>query len=163
VIARGDIGANTRGLAVDAVSLVESPQSATYDLAASANSGTLPDGVGATAELLELGASQTLVTIHLPDGPTDTPLGHPSHIHMNSAADGGSIAIYIAPVDGLAHPNNDATSSQIVDRSYDELTGFDGHINIHESNANLGNVIARGDIGANAGGGSSSTGEGGGY
>jgi len=59
--------------------------------------------------------------------------------------------VYIAPIDGLAHPNNDATSSQIVGRSYDELTSFDGHVNVHESNANLGNVIARGDIGANAG------------
>jgi hypothetical protein len=150
VVARGDIGANARGLAVDAVPLVDSPQSTTYDLAPNPNDGTLPDGVSATAEFLELGDSQTLVTIRLPDGPTDTPLGHPSHIHMNSAADGGGIEIYIAPIDGLAHPNNDATSSQMVDRSYDELTSFDGHINIHESNANLGNVMARGDIGANA-------------
>jgi hypothetical protein len=70
---------------------------------------------------------------------------------MNSASDGGGIDVYIAPIDGLAHPNNDATSSQIVGRSYDELTSFDGHVNVHESNANLGNVIARGDIGANAG------------
>lgn len=150
VIARGNVGANARGVAVDAVPLVDSPQSITYDLAPQSNDGALPDGVSATAEFLELGGDQTLVTIGLPDGPTDTQLGHPSHIHANSAAEGGGIEIYIAPIDGLAHPNNNATSSQIVDRSYDELTSFDGHINIHESNANLGNIIARGNIGANA-------------
>ena len=151
VVARGDIGANARGVAVDAVPLVDSPRSVSYDLAPNANDGTLSNGVSATAEVLELGDSQTLVTLRLPDGPTDTPFGHPAHIHANSAAEGGSIAIYIAPIDGLAHPNNNATSSQIVDRSYDELTSFDGHVNIHESNASLGTVIARGDIGANAG------------
>ncbi len=150
VIARGDIGANARGVAVEAVPLVDSPQSVSRDLAPQSNNGALPNGVSATADFLELGDSQTLVTIRLPDGPTDTALGHPSHIHVNSASEGGGIEIYIAPIDGLAHPNNDATSSQIVDRSYDELVGFDGHINVHESNANLGDVIARGDIGANA-------------
>jgi hypothetical protein len=151
VVAQGDIGANARGVAVDAVPLADDPQSTTYDLAPNTNAGLLPDGVSAQVEVLELGDSQTLVTIRLPDGPTDTPLGHPSHIHTNSASDGGGIDVYIAPIDGLAHPNNDAASSQIVDRSYDELTSFDGHVNLHESNANLGNVIARGDIGANAG------------
>ena len=150
VIARGDIGANARGVAVDAVPLVDDPQSTTYDLAPNANDGTLGNGVSAQVEFLEVGDNQTLVTISLPDGPTDTPLGHPSHIHMNSAEESGGIEIYIAPIDGLAHPNNDATSSQIVGQSYADLTSFDGHVNVHESNTNLGHVIARGDIGANA-------------
>ena len=37
---------------------------------------------------------------------------------------------------------------------YDTLIGFDGYINIHESVANLGAVVAQGNIGANAGDGS---------
>ncbi len=152
IVAQGDVGANAEGTSVDPLPLVDDPRSASYTLDPVANEGEIPDGVEATVVFEELGDDMTLVTLRLTDGPTGTPFGHPAHIHLNSADEGGGIEIFLAPIDGLSHPANDAVSSQIVDRSYDELTGFDGHVNIHESNASLSTVIARGDVGANAGG-----------
>lgn len=166
VIAQGDIGTNAEGTTVEPIPLADNPRSATYPLDPVANDGALADGVEATVRFQELGDDRTLVTLRLTDGPTDTPLGHPAHIHANSASEGGGIEVFLTPLDGLAHPANNATGSQIVDRSYDELTSFDGHVNIHESNASLSTVIAQGDIGANASGnggdGSDGDGDGGG-
>jgi len=162
IIARGDIGANATGTAVEAVPAVRTFQSVTYGLDPYANNGTLSNGVSATARFREMSDGKTLVTLRLTDGPTDTQLGHPAHIHLNSASEGGAIEVYLTPIDGLAHPSNDATSSTVVDRSYSDLANFDGHINIHESNVNLENVIALGDVGANADGGGGDGG-GGGY
>jgi len=45
-----------------------------------------------------------------------------------------------------------------IDASYDDLTSFEGYVNVHQSNQNLQYVFAQGDIGASAddGGGGSS-------
>ncbi len=120
-----------------------------YDLSANSNDGALSNGVGATATFRELGPNQTLVTLELDGGITDTDVSHPAHIHSGAAGSGGNIAIYLSPIDGTG---GGGTSARVVDRSYDDLTSFDGYINIHESAANLGNVVAQGNIGANADG-----------
>ncbi|GGE39078.1 hypothetical protein [Psychroflexus planctonicus] len=76
---------------------------------------------------------------------------HPSHIHMNSAAEGGDILISLAPVDGST-----GVSSTIVSEtnggnaiSYDDLLFVDGYINVHLSDSQLDVVVAQGDIGQN--------------
>ncbi len=115
-----------------------------YDLSAQSNDGALSDGVSATATFRELGPNQTLVTLELDGGATNTDVSHPAHIHQSS---NGNIAIYLSPIDGTG---GGGTSARVVDRSFDNLADFDGYINIHESAANLGNVVAQGDIGANA-------------
>ncbi len=120
-----------------------------YDLSAQSNDGALSDGVSATATFRELGPNQTLVTLELDGGATGTTVSHPAHIHNGAAGSGGGIAIYLSPIDGTG---GGGTSARVVDRSFDNLADFDGYINIHESAANLGNVVAQGNIGANADG-----------
>jgi hypothetical protein len=117
-----------------------------YDLSAQSNDGALSDGVSATATFRELGPNQTLVTLELDGGATNTDVSHPAHIHQSS---NGNIEIYLSPIDGTG---GGGTSARVVDRSFDNLADFDGYINIHESAANLGNVVAQGNIGANADG-----------
>ena len=159
VVATGDIGANAAGTEQEGLTRVPAPRSAEYTLDANANNGSVaPDGVPATATFLELTEALTLVTLKLDiDGATGASVSHPAHIHVNSASEGGGIEYYLSPIDGMG---GGGTSARVLDVPFDELTGFDGHINIHESVANLGAVVATGDIGANAGGSSSSGGGG---
>ncbi|WP_245846225.1 fasciclin domain-containing protein [Longibacter salinarum] len=137
---------------IDGVLVPDSfPQRISYDLAAQSNGGALPNGVDGTVTFWEAGDTQTLVTLSLTDGPTGTTVSHPAHIHNNTASEGGSIAIYLSPIDGTnANSANDGTSARLVDRPFDELATFNGYVNIHESVANLDNVVSQGNIGANA-------------
>jgi hypothetical protein len=125
----------------------ESLRRVSYDLSAQANDGALPSGVGATATFWELGDNQTLVTLELDGGATNTTVSHPAHIHNGAAGSGGGIEIYLSPLDGTG---GGGTSARVVDRPFDELAGFDGYVNIHESADSLSNVVAQGNIGANA-------------
>jgi len=118
-----------------------------YDLAAQSNDGAIPSGVSGTVTFWEAGPNQTVVTLELDDGATETNVSHPAHIHANSASEGGGIEIYLSPIDGSG---GGGTSARIVNRSFDELADFDGYVNVHESVANLGTVVAQGNIGANA-------------
>ncbi|MFB6248501.1 MAG: fasciclin domain-containing protein [Salinibacter sp.] len=118
-----------------------------YDLEAQMNDGAIPSGVSGTVTFWEYTSSQTLVTLELDDGATGASVAHPAHIHANSASEGGSIQIYLTPIDGSG---GGGTSARLVNRSFDELATFDGYVNIHESVANLGTVVSQGNIGANA-------------
>ena len=122
-------------------------RSVSYDLAAQSNDGAIPDGVAGTVTFWEAGPDQTVVTLELDQGATDTDVAHPAHIHNNSASDGGDIAIYLTPIDGSG---GGGTSARVVEQSFDELANFNGHVNIHESVNNLGTVVSQGNIGANA-------------
>ena len=126
------------------------PRRLTFDLAAQTNSGAVPDGVDGTVSFWEYGPDQTVVTLALENGATETTVSHPAHIHNGNASEGGAIAIYLSPLDGTANLANNGTSARLVDRPFDELASFDGYVNIHESVANLGNVVSQGNIGANA-------------
>ena len=150
VVSQGNIGANASGMMQEGLDLVDGARSTEYDLAANANEGSVaPDGIPATATFQELTSSLTLVTLDIGlDGATGASVSHPAHIHNGSAAEGGSIEYYLGPIDGSDPASR---SSKLVAASYDELTSFDGYINIHESLANLGAVVSQGNIGANAG------------
>ncbi len=78
-------------------------------------------------------------------------VAHPAHIHFNTAAEGGDIAISLTDVDG-ASGRSTTTFSALDDGTgitYDELLLFNGYINVHESADDLGTVISQGDIGQN--------------
>lgn len=105
--------------------------------------------ISGTATFAKRTNGQTLVTVSL----TGTTAGdsHPSHIHANSAAQGGGIVIDLNDIDGAtgeSHTNvsqlNDATPI-----TYDELLNFNGYLNVHLSSTVLGTLIAQGDIGQN--------------
>jgi uncharacterized surface protein with fasciclin (FAS1) repeats len=120
-----------------------------YDLAAQMNNGAIPSGVSGTATFWELNDSQTAVTLELTDGATGANVAHPAHIHNNSASETGGIEYYLTPIDGSG---GGGTSARVIDVPFDELTDFNGYINIHESVANLGTVVSQGNIGSNAAG-----------
>ncbi|MFP4229451.1 MAG: hypothetical protein ACLFTE_11585, partial [Salinivenus sp.] len=123
------------------------PDQISYELEAQSNDGSLSEGVDGTVTFWRAGNDQTLVTLELDGGATDTELSHPAHIHENTASEGGDIAIYLSPIDGTG---GGGTSARLVDRPIEELADFDGYVNIHESVENVGEVIAQGDVGANA-------------
>lgn len=107
-------------------------------------------GVSGTATFAEMDDNSTQVTIDL--NGTTSGGDHPAHIHMNSAAERGGIAIDLSNVDGatgtsvtIITTTNDNTSI-----TYDELIVYDGYINVHNSADDLGTLIAQGDIGINA-------------
>jgi hypothetical protein len=90
-----------------------------------------------------------LVTVAL----TGTTAGdsHPSHIHANSAAQGGGIVIDLANINGTTGLSRTSVTklNNGTAITYDELLNFNGYLNVHLSSANLGTLIAQGDIGQN--------------
>jgi len=149
VVSQGNIGANAEGVEGEGLSIVDSPRTTSYSLSAKANEGDIaPNGVPGTVLFQELTDESTLVTLSLDtDGATGANVSHPAHIHNNSASEGGGIEYYLSPVDGT---DGAARSSKIVEVPYDTLVGFDGHVNVHESVANLGTVVSQGNVGTNA-------------
>lgn len=149
VVSQGNIGSNAEADVEErSIDIMTDGRSISYDLDARNNSGSLSDGVDATATFTELNGGMTLVTLELENGSTETNVCHPAHIHMNSASEGGDIAFFLGPVDGLEAA--EGISYAIVEQSYDFLINYDGYINIHESNAAIGNVVSQGNIGSNA-------------
>jgi hypothetical protein len=107
-------------------------------------------GISGSATLFQRKNGNTLAVIEL----EGTPEGgaHPAHIHRNTAAEGGGIRITLDNVDGttgLSETNirqfNDGTAV-----TYSDLLEYDGYINVHLSSADLGTIVAQGDIGQNA-------------
>lgn len=150
VVSQGNIGSNNSTAAVEerSMDLETDGRSTVYELDANMNSGPVSNGVSATATFTELNDNMTWVTLELDNGSTGTNVCHPAHIHMNSASEGGDIAYFLGPVDGLAAA--EGISYAIVEESYDFLIDYDGYINIHESNAAIPNVVSQGNIGSNA-------------
>ncbi len=134
LIVQGDIGTNE--LTGDAV---------TYSLMTRAVAGIMGE---ATFEKRQNGA--TLATLDL-DG---TPEGgvHPAHIHFNTAAEGGGIAVSFTPVNGTTGMSitNIAALDDGTAITYEELLDYNGYINVHLSAENLATIVAQGDIGQNA-------------
>lgn len=84
----------------------------------------------------------------------NTPAGgqHPAHIHVNTAAEGGAIALTLGTVDGTTGKSI-VTVTALDDGTainFDQLIAFDGYINVHLSAEDLSTIVAQGDIGENA-------------
>ncbi len=161
VVAQGNIGTNAEGQPGEGLNVADNPQSKTYSLSTNSNGGSVaPNGIPGQVTFNELTSSMTLVTLELDTGgATGANVSHPAHIHNNTASEGGQIAFYLNPVDGT---DPAARSSKLVNQSYDDLTSFDGYVNVHESASNLGDVVSQGNIGANASGTGDDGGDGGG-
>lgn len=81
----------------------------------------------------------------------DASANHPAHIHDNSGAKGGGIAISLGNVEG-ASGMSETIISKLDDGtaiSYNDLINFNGHVNVHLSESELGTLVAQGDIGPN--------------
>lgn len=110
------------------------------------------DGSGISGNVVfeEGEGGYTKVTINL----SGTPNGgaHPAHIHFNSAADGGGIAISLEPINGTTGTSvtlvNQLDDGSFID--YERLIAFEGYVNVHLAYGQLETVVAQGDIGGNA-------------
>jgi hypothetical protein len=106
-------------------------------------------GISGTATLAELEDGSTLLTLEL-SGTTSGNM-HPAHIHMNTAAEGGDIAVSLNAVDGRSGMSE--TIIETIDDgtsiSYEQLLDYDGYINVHLSSDDLATLVAQGDIGQN--------------
>ncbi|MBL0310238.1 MAG: CHRD domain-containing protein [Bacteroidetes bacterium] len=103
-------------------------------------------GITGTVSFTETSNTVTTVSINL-TGASAT--SHPAHIHLNSALETGGISITLNPVVAgqsitLVTKRDDGT---LV--NYTDLVNYDGYLNVHESSAALGTIIAQGDIGGN--------------
>lgn len=106
-------------------------------------------GISGTATFIENQDKSTTVELKL----TGTPDGgmHPAHIHFNTAAESGDIAVTLGTVDGTTGFST-ATFKKLDDGTainFDQILEFDGYINVHLSATELGTIIAQGDIGQN--------------
>lgn len=106
-------------------------------------------GVSGTAVFEELADGSTRITVAL--NGTTAGDNHPAHIHEHTAAEGGSIVIDFEPIDGGTGRSVTyvSTTNAGDDISYEELIRFDGYINVHHSESDLGTLLAQGDIGGN--------------
>ena len=133
IVAQGDIGQNEL-----------SGVSKSYNL----NENAVP-GISGKITFFERSNGEALSKVELMNTPANGV--HPAHIHVNSLAEGGDIAIILNSVDG----NNGMSYSNIAQLDngtpfgYDDLLEFDGYVNIHLSEADLATVVADGDIGQN--------------
>ncbi|MCP9200134.1 CHRD domain-containing protein [Gramella sp. GC03-9] len=128
----------------DAVDIPFEGETKVYNLEERSDSG-----VSGTATFMENEDGSTTVELDL--NGTSSGNMHPAHIHFNSAAEGGGIAISLEPVDG-----GTGMSTTMIDMTdagdaitYDELVEFDGYINVHLSADDLATVVAQTDIGSN--------------
>ena len=105
--------------------------------------------ISGTATFAERVSGETLVTVQLMG--TSAGGDHPTHIHANTAAEGGGIVVDLTNVDG-ASGNSKTNISELNDGTaitYTELIDFDGYINVHLSSTDLATLISQGDIGQN--------------
>ncbi len=105
--------------------------------------------ISGTARFIKNSDNSTTVELQL-SGTTAGGM-HPAHIHINTAVEGGVIAVDLGTVDGdtgfstiTFNQLNDATAV-----TYDDMIAFDGYINVHLSSADLSTLVAQGDIGQN--------------
>lgn len=123
---------------------VTETDSKTYTLGAVAN----PD-ISGTAKFITFSNDSTVIELDI----ENTPDGgmHPAHIHFNTAAEGGDIALNLTSVDGATGESSTHVTA-LEDGtaiSYEELLEYDGYINVHLSADDLGTLVAQGDIGQN--------------
>jgi hypothetical protein len=112
--------------------------------------GTVGDfGVSGTAKFIENSDATLSIELDLQNTPASGI--HPAHIHFNTAAESGDIALTLEDVNGDTGKSvttftslNDGTAI-----TYQGLLDFDGYINVHLSATELSTLVAQGDIGQN--------------
>jgi hypothetical protein len=123
----------------------ETPSSVTYQI----NSVAKP-GVSGKDTFKKIDDATTEITLQLNGSSTDIHIGH---IHINNALEGGPIAITLKPIE--CDCENSITIVTKLDNgepiSFEELSNFNGYVDIHQSESEMDVIIALGNIGKNAG------------
>jgi hypothetical protein len=103
-------------------------------------------GIEGTIKFEERTDNSTVVTIALTGAMGD----HPAHIHANTAVEGGGIMLDLNIVDATGASVTEVTVlNDGTSVTYDQLIDFDGYVNVHKSEDDLGVLVAQGDIGQN--------------
>lgn len=105
--------------------------------------------ISGTATFTENQDKSTTVELQLIGTPEDGM--HPAHIHLNTAAESGAIALTLGTVNGTTGFST-VTFSALDNGtavSFANLLDFNGYINVHLSADALGTIVAQGDIGQN--------------
>lgn len=106
-------------------------------------------GITGTAKFIENSDATLSIELELQNTPAG--VSHPAHIHFNTAAESGGIALSLEPVDGSTGKSK-TTFTTLDDNTaitYQGLLDFDGYINVHLSATQLSTIVAQGDIGQN--------------
>ena len=133
LLAQGDIGQN------DLTGTTKSYDLVTKDV----------EGISGTATFSERINGEALLEVML-DGTPDGGM-HPGHIHNNSAAESGDIALTLTTLDGTTgmSKTNISALNDGTQIGYAEILEYDGYINFHLSADELATLVAQGDIGEN--------------
>lgn len=134
LIAQGDIGPNKL-----------TGEAEFYKLFPVSNAENSPDST--IISFKERVNGETLVEMRF-HGNTD--VAHPAHIHSGTAAMGGPIDISLNDIDltGRSATNVSQTDAG-TSVTFNELTNYNGFINVHQSAGNMATLVSQGDIGAN--------------
>ena len=105
--------------------------------------------ISGTAKVIK--NDNTSITVELQLTGTTSGAMHPAHIHYNSAAESGGVAVTLGTVDGNTGFSTVTFTKLDNDTAitYEELLEFDGYINVHLSAAEPSILVAQGDIGIN--------------
>jgi hypothetical protein len=106
-------------------------------------------GVFGTAKFIENSDATLSIELDLQNTPANGM--HPAHIHFNTAAESGGIALSLDAVNGETGKST-TTFSTLDDGTsitYQGLLNFDGYVNVHLSATELSTLVAQGDIGQN--------------
>jgi len=98
-------------------------------------------GVNGAVTFVQTSPTVTTINITLTGAPAGT---HPAGLYSNSVIEGGTAKLMLKPVD-----ESGKSSTTVSDISYSELVAFDGSVKVLKSDAELGTVLAQGDIGGN--------------
>jgi Cu/Zn superoxide dismutase len=106
-------------------------------------------GVSGFAKFIE--KSDATLSIELTLQNTTEGDAHPAHLHFNTAAEGGDVALPLETVLGATGKSttNFTTLNDGTAITYAALIDFDGYINIHLSSTESATIIAQGDVGQN--------------
>ncbi len=133
LLAQGDIGQNAL-----------TGKSESYDL-----EEAMVAGISGTVEFKERKNGETLVVIELSG--TSAGGSHPAHVHANTVAEGGAILVSLNNVDGASgiSKTNVTQMDDGTPVTYSQWADFNGYVQVHMSESELGTILARGDIGQN--------------
>jgi polyisoprenoid-binding protein YceI len=130
-LAAAGCGGDDEEPAAEPTTTAESEAPITVDLSEQNGSGQ-----SGTATLESMDGGMTHVTIELSSPPADP---QPAHIHSGTCAELGDVVYPLTNVEG-------GSSETDVAAPLEDLQGADFAINVHMSEADIGNYVACGDI-----------------
>ena len=103
-------------------------------------------GISGTVTFTETSNAVTTIDIALVGGDATN---HPAFIQLNSAVEGGLVAVTLSPVVSGKSTTQVSSLDNGSAINYAQLIVFNGYINVDESSTNLATIIAQCDIGGN--------------